>query len=551
MRILIVDDSKTCRKIYTKELLKGGYDTIQAADGIEALAIIAETSVDLVLLDIEMPHLDGFEVCERLRSEEFSTRLGQNREGVLPIIFVTSNDTSEWRVKGFKKGANEYISKGFKPGSLLSIVNRILKPANPFLGLTALFVGRHDSPTLELLQGQGLTLHNAEDEKTGLNLLAQHGNNLKLVIVDLEPPRFNTIEFCRKIRWEFDFKGLPIIVLTLKSDPAWLLHLFEAGASDYLIKPFGKEEFIDRLMAAQAVLQALEREFENAQKQALNAAIPPPRLRESPEPAEFANSVLHNIGNVLNSVHVSCYQISKHMENSKLAQMLLAHRLIEENQHRLVAFLTENPKGKLLPEYLIKCGLRVEREHTALTKEIEDMSQKIKLMKDIIEAQQAYAKRGEELVETELETVLDDALKIQSGSLLKHDVAVEKHLSRNLKIKINRTTFTHLLINLVKNSVEAMAGRNCRVLTLSGWQSERGEPTLTIRDTGSGIEKNHLKCIFEHGFTTKKNGHGFGLAYCARAARDMGVDLSVHSEGPQQGATFTLVFKGDERAVTL
>ena len=119
MKILIVDDDRTARAFFRKELRAGGYTLLEATDGFEALHVIHEEDVELVLLDIEMPDMDGYQVCTWLRSEQFSHRFNQKKTGLLPIIFVTSDHSMESRLKGFRAGATDFVTKDFKPGELL------------------------------------------------------------------------------------------------------------------------------------------------------------------------------------------------------------------------------------------------------------------------------------------------------------------------------------------------------------------------------------------------------------------------------------------------
>jgi len=120
--IMIVDDFNTDRKRLSRIISREGYNVIEAASGKEALAIIKEEKPDLILLDIIMPDMLGFEVCERIKEKpEFYE---------VPIIFVTSKDDAEFKVKGFKVGGVDYITKPYNVEEVIARVNTHLKLEN-------------------------------------------------------------------------------------------------------------------------------------------------------------------------------------------------------------------------------------------------------------------------------------------------------------------------------------------------------------------------------------------------------------------------------------
>jgi two-component system chemotaxis sensor kinase CheA len=118
-KVLVVDDALTVRELQRSILERGGYDVLTASDGLEAMAILAEGPVDLVLTDVEMPRMDGFALTEAIR--------GHPARGNVPVLILTSRANEEDRQRGLEAGADGYIVKSaFNEAALLAAVERLL-----------------------------------------------------------------------------------------------------------------------------------------------------------------------------------------------------------------------------------------------------------------------------------------------------------------------------------------------------------------------------------------------------------------------------------------
>lgn len=546
MKILVVDDDKTSRRIYQREFREADYEVVEASDGFEAIHVVHDQEIDLVVLDIEMPDMDGYQVCTWLRSEQFSQRFNKN-ESVLPIIFVTSDESLESRLKGFRAGATDFIIKGFQRGDLLKVVDRILKPRNVLAGLTALVVD--DSKLVRdmvraMLLEQSVRVVEATNGREGYDKLVANLEQVDMVITDLEMPHMKGDELCYKIRMELGLKELPVIFLTAIPDRSILIDLFKAGANDYLVKPFVKEELIARLRVTREMLKELGDEV--AERKRLNEEIV--RTQEIAEKnlnaagkVEFTTAVLHNVNNVLNSVAVSGAQAERIVSHSRLSQALMALRLLEKNRDNLAEFFTSDPKGAQLPEYFRIVTDLLETEHHQLVEELGELNKKITLMKEIIEIQQKMALQRTDNALRSVEDLVEESLKVNESLLLRGNVHLEKRLTPALEVQVLEVEFIHVLINLIKNAVEAMAFSAVRTLTLETGQKADGRVYFRISDTGHGIAPENMPNMFQQGFTTKESGHGFGLPYCANAIEKMGGSLEVSSDGVDKGATFLIL----------
>ncbi|MCC0645554.1 MULTISPECIES: response regulator transcription factor [unclassified Clostridioides] len=130
-KILVVEDEKRMQDIIVEYMQKGGYTCITADDGVEALTILKNTDIDLMILDIMMPYLDGFSVCRV--SREITN---------IPIIMLTAKGEEEDKLKGYEYGADDYITKPFSPKVLLAKVTALLRRYTVDIPKSSLSVGK-------------------------------------------------------------------------------------------------------------------------------------------------------------------------------------------------------------------------------------------------------------------------------------------------------------------------------------------------------------------------------------------------------------------------
>ncbi|MBD9463408.1 DAHL domain-containing protein [Pseudomonas sp. Pdm06] len=258
--------------------------------------------------------------------------------------------------------------------------------------------------------------------------------------------------------------------------------------------------------------------------------------------AEIATNVLHNVGNVLNSVNISADLVSRKLRSSKALGLGKAMQLINEHTDDLGHFLTEDAKGKLLPGYLNQLVEAIASEQQSLTEELAQLSKSVDHIKDIVSTQQSYAGASSLLEPLVVSELLEDALRMNSGALTRHHVTVIKEYGDVPRIMGDKHRLLLILINLISNAKYAMAGvsNDARNMTLKAAVVDGQTLQISVKDEGEGIPEENMTRIFAHGFTTRKEGHGFGLHSCALAAIEMNGHLTAHSEGPGKGATFQL-----------
>jgi signal transduction histidine kinase len=259
--------------------------------------------------------------------------------------------------------------------------------------------------------------------------------------------------------------------------------------------------------------------------------------------AEVATGVLHNVGNVLNSVSVSATLVADRLRRSKVDKLRQATALLREQNGHLVEFLTTDPKGKLLPEYLGTVADQLAGEQTKLITLMTTVSQHIEHIKEIVAMQQSYAKVSGVYETLAIAGLVEDALRMNAAAFDRHHIDLVREFDEKIPaVCVDRHKVLQILINLFRNAKYAMAARsgNDKRIVIRVGMAAPDRVKITVGDNGVGIAPDHLNSIFNHGFTTKKDGHGFGLHSGANAAKEMGGTLTAHSDGPGQGAEFTL-----------
>lgn len=268
--------------------------------------------------------------------------------------------------------------------------------------------------------------------------------------------------------------------------------------------------------------------------------------------AEVATSVLHNIVNVLNSVNISCSVITDLVGNSRISGVTKTAALLRENEADLAGFFTTHPSGRKLPDYLEKLSQRLSTEQSTILDEILLLDKNIAHIKDIVSVQQNYAKNVGGIRETmRLENLVEDALRLNNAALIRHQIEVIREYSELPPIPLEKHKILQILVNLVRNAKHALTDCECEEKRLIiRITNHDGHAAVSVCDNGVGIAPENLTRVFAHGFTTKKDGHGFGLHSGVLAAEEMGGRLTVHSAGLNTGATFTLELPHIPPAIT-
>ena len=265
-RVLVVDDVPANAKLLEARLTAEYFDVVTATSGAQALAICERAQCDIVLLDVMMPEMDGFEVCRRLKAGPATHHI--------PVVMVTALDQPSDRVRGLEAGADDFLTK---PVSDIALVARVrsltrLKLVTDELRMRALTskeIGIQD-PLLASLTDAGrggrilvIDDRRASYERIGKALAGEHKVDIEvdphealfhaaegdydLLIVSLGFESFDGLRLCSQVRSLERTRNVPILVIVEAEDNARLLRGLEIGVNDYLVRPIDKNEMLARV----------------------------------------------------------------------------------------------------------------------------------------------------------------------------------------------------------------------------------------------------------------------------------------------------------------
>jgi NO-binding membrane sensor protein with MHYT domain len=256
--------------------------------------------------------------------------------------------------------------------------------------------------------------------------------------------------------------------------------------------------------------------------------------------AEVATGVLHSVGNVLNSLGISTSLLRDELRNSRVENVKRVAEVLRKESPHLGAFLETDPRGKALPSYLEQLGEHLAEENTKLRAEAEAIASHVGHIGEIVAAQQTYARRGGLTEEVDVAELVNHAIALNFTA--EKEVAVRRHYASVPRLTLDRHKLIQILGNLLSNARQALRDQlpGGKVLTTSVRSIDPSSIEIAVEDSGVGISPEVLAKLFTFGFTTKKDGHGFGLHASAILAQELGGELTGHSAGVGRGARFTL-----------
>lgn len=256
--------------------------------------------------------------------------------------------------------------------------------------------------------------------------------------------------------------------------------------------------------------------------------------------AEVSASVLHNVGNVLNSINVSGNMLLEQITHTKLNKLNDLAIMVEENKDNFGHFINDNPKGKYIPEFLLMINDCQKQEQELMLHEAKFLIKNLQNIKDIISMQQDLSKESafEQLLS--IDNLIEEALLITDVDFLSRGIIVKKQFEKMHSMLIDKVKLLQILVNLLQNAKDSLLASANTNKMLSIKTKLNKYVYIIINDNGIGITEEQMKKIFTYGYTTKSNGHGYGLHSSILSVRSMSGDLKVESQGEGKGATFIL-----------
>lgn len=259
--------------------------------------------------------------------------------------------------------------------------------------------------------------------------------------------------------------------------------------------------------------------------------------------AEVATNVLHNVGNVLNSINVGVASLGNHIQEERISKLVKISEIIRVNQDNLAEFLQNDKRGKALPTYLERLANVLLDDFQRCQIEIDCMDENIEHVKRIITTQQSHAKVVDVSQDFDLDELIDSAIHITIGDTDHALFEIYREVEPGLRLYTDKHRVLQMITNFIKNAKESIVEANVPLGLISinaSTSPSRKSVRIQITDNGLGISQENLEKIFQHGFTTKEEGHGFGMHSCANSAKALGGELTIDSEGVRKGATVTL-----------
>jgi PAS domain S-box-containing protein len=533
--ILIVDDQDANITLLEEMLVGAGYVSVTSTKNARQVCELHHKNhYSLIILDLLMPGLDGFQVMDGLKAIETS--------GYLPVLVQTAQP--DHKLRALKAGAKDFVSKPFDLSEVLLRVHNLIE--------------------VRLLQLETTRLYDQERKVSEQLLLVFRSGPIAVSIATVASGRIiDANEECCKFYGysRTELIGNSTAGLNLWANPEDRAPLMERLLNEGAVR--GHEckrrlksgEMRDVLTSLELIEMAAEREpvlismfIDITERKQAEAQLRETQKRllmlsRQTGMAEIATNMLHDVNNVLCSVNLASAMLANSLRNSKAASLSKVVRLLHEHEGDLGTFLTSDPRGKALPAYLANLAGELIREQAAALKDLDDLQKNIEHIKHVVTVQQSLAKATDSTEIVDLGEVVEEALRMDGGAFTHQGVEILREFVFVGPVAIVRHKVLQILLNLVGNARQSCmeSGGHHKQLTVRVHNGD-GRIKIAVKDNGSGIAPENLTRIFKRGFTTKKDGHGFGLHSSATAAKEIGGSLSVHSAGAGQGATFTLEF---------
>ncbi len=330
---------------------------------------------------------------------------------------------------------------------------------------------------------------------------------------------------------------VPIIMLTGTTDPEIDIQAIKLGAADYVVKGETNPGLLERV-----IRHAQERRKASIEREQLTQQLLESSRRLGM--AEVATDVLHNVGNVLNSLNVSAGLIAQHVRDMPVQDVGRTAALLESHRDRLEAFLTQDAKGQRVLEFLAQLSNHLRDQHAQTCQDLETLIGQIEHVKDIIAAQHDLTQTNTIHEPMILKDLIESALKINAQELEQQHITVTRNYADLPQVITDKQSIVQIANNLIRNAQVAIQQQDSDLrhitICIHLHSTDKDRVVIQVRDTGIGIPKENLQKIFAQACSAPGTEQGGSLHRNAIAAKNLGGSLTASSKGPGKGATFTL-----------
>jgi signal transduction histidine kinase/FixJ family two-component response regulator len=536
--ILVADDDRTIRAVLQSSLERNGFRVVTADNGQEAHTLALKHLPEMILLDVRMPLMDGFEVVERLRRDPSTMRI--------PVIFLTAlaRESSD-AARGLNLGADDYLHKPFGVDELLARVVRKIHDRRLEERL------QRRTQELEALIHLGsqlnetLSTEELADRLTRLTLDQIAGDVIGLMI---QQGKTNTV-YRRRSGQPIELvpEGAALTTYIFESQKLILVQTRAEAAGEL---PFTLAESVHSVVGAPMI--------HNGEARGALVIV-------SDQPHQFTRSSLRLLRSIAEQAALAIQNAQLYSElsgyASDLASMVEARTAALMNAQKQltrseklaaigtlaagVAHEVNNPLQPILTNLEmvledIDAGQPINRDDLVTAYE------NVNRIKGLVRRLLDFARpESHQMRPFYLREVTDEVLALAAKQLEQSHIVVERHWAAARQVVGNPDQLKQVILNLVVNAWEVMPGGG--TLTLSTQVSD-DEIMLQVKDTGPGIPNENLTRIFDPFFTTKATGTGIGLAMSQSIIEGHGGHLEVENVATGHGARFTIrlpLYKGD------
>jgi signal transduction histidine kinase len=518
--VLIVDDDEIIRKQLEKKLKRNFFKTIMSAYGKTALEKLAQDEVDIMILDVKLPDMDGLEVLEKVKE----------RKPDCEVIIVTGFGTREIAVQSLRRGAIDYIEKPIKMDDLFTALGRAQEKLAKKEGLsyknTLLVIDDEELIVKRLkkyLEKEDYVVFTACDGKEGLTIIED--NKIDVVITDIRMGDMDGIEVIQRAKGLYwDIEG---IVVSGHKDQELTIRSLRAGAIDYITKPINLEELLlsikkatekinlsrnhlyrNRELKISSVIfskmnEELERKIEERSQELSQTQAQLIQSDKMASIGQLAAGVAHEINNPMGFIY-------SNLESARSFFTVLQELIEKYSQATALLEGGGTPDCKNLLEEIR--DFREKKNLDLIMDEFKDLIEEslegAERVRKIVKDLKTFSHVDEEEWKyTDINECLESTLNI-AWNEIKYKADVNKDYGDLPELKCNSMQLNQAFLNILVNAAQAIEEKGTISIKTC---ADNGGVSIEISDTGEGMSREAQSRIFEPFYTTKEVGKGTGL----------------------------------------